>query len=247
MSTIDTKTSKKSIETSSIVQKKEKTEDALDNYTHKILVNLHPRILSFLAFIFPLSIGVIILIIFIMQGRWSNYLPTISETGTEYPNDSFFAISMGMGSFTTGFCLFAHALYVSHYCKTTKLVNIILFILASTSSLGIAGLGFFSIHLDHTHHFMFAFMGFVSILLFEFVSWKNNDKTSNEIQRTRIISLMFAVFGLFLFGGLDWYLSHRRNTTITACGEYILLYFMMYIIYTYHHELGSVNIYIVLL
>ena len=216
-------------------------------YKERIKINIHPRIISFLIFVFPLVVAFITLILYLMQDRWSGYLPTISETGTEYPNNDFFAISMGIGSFSTGFGLFVRAVYI-HQCVTnSKFIIIALYILASISSIGIVGLGFFSINEDHKHHFMFASSGFFSILLFEFVELISQKSVSLKIKKTRIIALTIAVFGLILFGGIDFILSDRRIITINAFGEYIMLYFMMYIIYTYYYELNFVNIEIVIL
>lgn len=236
----------------SVVNGKNKQDVAHSNsdlyqFKERIKINLHPRIISFLIFIFPLVVAFVALMLYLMQDRWSGYLPTISETGTEYPNNDFFAISMGIGSFSTGFGLFVRAIYI-HQCVTnSKFIIITLYILASISSIGIVGLGFFSINEDHKHHFMFASSGFVAILLFEFVEIISQKSVSLKIKRTRIVSLIIAVFGLILFGGIDFILSDRRIVTINAFGEYIMLYFMMYIIYTYYYELDFVHIEMVIL
>ena len=221
-------------------------EDKTEKHQKKILVNIYPSFLTFVSFIYPLSVAFITFIFYFMEGRFSGYIPTISETGTEYPNDDYFGISMGIGAFTNGIPLLSQALYINHFCKCSKVFKVILFILVLTSSIGTAGLGFFSIHLDHTHHFLFAFMGFVSILGFELLALIVNEKQPKKLKRIRAFSLLLASLGLLLFGGLDWYISDRRNATITALGEYLLLFFMMYVMFTYHHELDSVNIYVVL-
>lgn len=243
---------KQNIEIKSVSKEKtnsldQSTSDLNQIIKERININLHPRIISFLIFIFPLVVSFVALMLYLMQDRWSGYLPTISETGTEYPNNDFFAIAMGIGSFSTGFGLFVRAIYI-HQCVTnSKFIIITLYTLASISSIGIFGLGFFSINEDHKHHFMFASSGFVAILLFEFIEIVSQRSVSLKIKKTRIIALIIAVFGLILFGGIDFILSDRRIITINAFGEYIMLYFMMYIIYTYYYELNFVHIEMVIL
>ena len=142
------KTLKANDKRDSVVNGKNKQDVAHSNsdlfqFKERIKINLHPRIISFLIFIFPLVVSFVALMLYLMQDRWSGYLPTISETGTEYPNNDFFAISMGIGSFSTGFGLFVRAIYI-HQCVTnSKFIIITLYILASISSIGIVGLGFF--------------------------------------------------------------------------------------------------------
>lgn len=216
-------------------------------YLSKSKIHLHPKILTFLIFIYPLTVAFVTLILYLMQGRWSGYIPTISETGTEYPNNNFFGILMSTGSFTTGFALFLHAVYIHQFTGCSQKVAISLYIFSFFSCVGIAGLGFFSINEDHKHHFMFAFGGFVSILLYELIALCSNKSVPTKMKQTRAILLLLAGIGFFIFGGLDWYLSNRRNATICALGEYLLLYCMMFIIYTYHYEIDLVNINIVLI
>lgn len=217
------------------------------SYNQKIKVNIHHRLINFLIFIYPLVVAFVSLLLYLMEDRWSGYLPTISETGTEYPNNDFFAIAMGIGSFSTGFGLFLRVVYIHQCVTSSKLIIITLYILASIASTGIVGLGFFSINEDHKHHFIFASVGFVSILIFEFVDIISQKYVALLMKKKRILSLTLAVIGLILFGGIDFILTDRNIITINACGEYIMLYFMMYIIYTYYYELNSVNIDIVFL
>lgn len=211
-------------------------------------VKIRPEIFAICSFLYPHSVSLACFVLYVMEGRFIGYFPTISETGTDHPNANFFALCMSTGGLMVMFSLFIYASYVRmSYGCSDKLFNLMR-VLSVTSAIGIVGLGFCPVNIVHHRHVFFAGTGFVSILTFEAIAYAHAKAHIKPWLRwLRLVSVVIAVIGLCIFVSADWYLDHRYNVTVSTAGEYALLFFMLLGILSWRRELNAIEIHAVLL
>ena len=215
-----------------------------------IPLNFNLSSFAVISAMFPLLVGVFSFCIYYMQGRISGYAPTISETGTMYPNSKIFGQFMSTGSLTSFATLFTYYNYIKLVNDGKKLR--FLKVLVFTSGLGILGLGFFPINEHHDCHLLSAVLGFLSILFFELLTLihlpnDENSKTRKNRKILRLIFLILAFIGFFLFAAAKWVFPYRIDITVSTFAEWVLLIFMLFTWITWRFEIASLNVDIVLL
>ena len=211
-----------------------------------IALKVRPQMFAILSFAFPLAVGVVCFFLYTMEGRYSGYWATISETGTEYPNKTFFAQMMSTGSMTTLLSLYIYSCYIKMTYKPSKIFMKFIGIFMVLEVVGVAGLGFSPINEVHTQHLCFASTGFVAILMFELLCFIKEDKNSSR-SLVRGVSLFLAFAGLFVFGLADLFFDKRINVTISTIGEWVLLFFMLFVILSWGNDMNKVKIYVAIL
>ena len=198
------------------------------------------------ACLFPINSAIVILIIYIIQGRWSNYFPTISETGTNYPNVKIFAHCMSIGAITTMISMYIYTCYLQVFVGLSKTYFNILLFLCFIEVIGSIGLGLSPINEVPNRHFLTAGTGFLSIQIFELLSLiKSAQINSLREIIIRSIILFLAVFGLCIFAFSESIWIDRVSVSYSTIGEYTMLIFMMSPLIQWGQELNSVGIYIV--
>jgi hypothetical protein len=163
------------------------------------------------------------LVLYLMQGRWAEYLPTISETGVEE-----FGIKVQSRSFP-GFCFMCAfpdictAMYCATFGKTTCAIKTP-FILLSIGMAGMFGLSFADLK-DHLWmHRVCAFIGLSFLIAFESTSCRiaiAGMSNWGKITRvaTQIAAWIFFVIAAFAEG----IFSVRTCITWSTWGEYACL------------------------
>lgn len=213
-----------------------------------IALNIRPETFSILSLMYPMTVAVVSLIMYVLEGRISGYLPTMSETGTEYPNNDFFSHCMSTGSLTTYLTMFYYTIYFQLRFNVGKKFSILLHILSVTSSVGVAGVGFNPINEHHHFHFFFAGMGFASCLFYEgLMLHKQRKIISTLMYWTRLSMLLIAMSGFFVFGVSEHVFDLRYDITISFFGEWLLLFFLFTGMVTWRNEMNSVKVYVVML
>ncbi|OHS99804.1 hypothetical protein TRFO_33677 [Tritrichomonas foetus] len=215
----------------------------------KINIPLNIPHFAFISFLYPPMVGVFCFVVYAMQGRIAGYFPTISETGTQYPNNKIFGQFMSTGALTTMLTLFCYYCYfrLTHSDTNKKLKFLRVFIFGSGG--GIIGLGFSPINENHDRHLLSAVCGFLSILIFELLilTDKHNPKSSPAKKKLQIGSLLLAFSGFALFAASKYVFDYRFDITISSIAEWILLVFMLLVWATWSSELGSLEMSVVLL
>lgn len=228
----------------------ESIESELNTTIHpnfnKIKLRLKLDLISVPIFAFPLCVGIVCMILFLMEGRWSGYLPTISETGTEHPNREFFASMMSCGSVTSLFILFMYFNYMKLTLSISCLANTFLVITLILGVIGVGGLGFCPINEVYRFHFAFAFTGFSGILLFETISYFVGKK-STKLAVLRAFLIFMAYCGYFLFGFSEIPFKENTEVTVSTIGEWTLLFCMQFVFVTWGQEMKFMNVHIAFL
>ena len=214
---------------------------------HTLRVKIRPETLALCSFLYPHSVSLVCFVIYVMEGRYCSYVPTISETGTDHPNANFFAFCMSTGALMIMFSLFIYACYVRMVYGCSDRRFTVMQVLSVTSAIGIIGLGFSPVNIVHDRHVFFAGLGFVSILVFQGLAYaRAKSHVKPWVRRLRCACVVIAVIGLFIFVSADWYLDHRFNVTVSTSGEYALLFFMLLGVLSWRRELNAVEIHAVI-
>jgi len=211
-----------------------------------IALKVRPGMFSVLSFAFPLAVSVVCMCLYVMEGRYSGYIPTISETGTEYPNTAFFAQMMSTGSMTTLLSLYMYSCYMQMVYSPSKTFMKWLDVLMFLEVIGVTGLGFSPINEVHLRHMLCAGTGFIAILLFEVMCFFKEDK-SRMIVKVRGVSLFIAITGLIVFTFSEEMFDNKINVTISTIGEWNLLFFMLFTLLTWGKEMNTLEIYVAIL
>lgn len=244
----------------------EKTENNF--FKRKIPLYIPTYPIAFVSFIYPPLVGVFCLIIYIFEGRIAGYLPTISETATDYPNTKLFALFNATGSLTTMATLFFYfnsfvlerryqkqrdqkeiqKVDEINYDKNFSFLEKVLRILMFLSSFGTVALGLSPINEVHDRHLLSAVTGFVSILIFELITFITDPyKTNIKVKILRWTAWTIAFLSFILFAAAKWVFSHRIDVTISTFAEWFLLFFMLFVWSTWRNELKSIEFSLVIL
>lgn len=233
----------------------------------KIKLDIPMYTIAFVSFIYPPLVGVFCLILYILEGRVAGYFPTISETATDYPNNKLFAQFNSIGSLTTMATLFFYfnSFVLERRSKNKELKPVqnektlsfeknfstlekVLRVFMYFSSIGTVALGLSPINEAHSRHLLSAVTGFMSILIFELITFFTDPFKSNiqiKILRWTAWTIAFLSFGLF--AAAKWVFSHRIDVTISTFAEWLLLFFMLFVWSTWRHELKSIEFSLVIL
>lgn len=198
---------------------------------------------TIIASLFPICVASICLMLYFFQSRFSGYLPTISETGTEYPNHVFFGLMISTGAMTTIISFYLYTCYIKIKYNPHYFVICLLTFFTITSNIGITCLSLSPINEAHIRHLIFAATGFLSILLFEIICYIVSEKKST-VSKYRLIALINGTLGFLVFGTSEKWINYRIEMTISTCAEWTLVVFSMTVLISYFMELNSLLIYV---
>ena len=196
----------------------------------------------------PPMLYLTLLLIFIMEGRWAGYLPTVSETGTEFPNTSVMFVFFTIISGSIFFEMIFHSLYIFENFKTTKLCKGILLFTVILSSFFFCLISVFPCNISPIMHFTSTFVGFSGIVLFQIVTaYITYRSTSNAKNCVRIFSIIMQILSLLDVALSPKLFCERTNVTISAIGEYGIVTFLPIFFMSFYSEMSKSNRFLVFL
>ena len=220
-----------------------------DEFKNKIALNLNYGFYSlvwYLMFVPPMLYFTLFLIYFI-EGRWANHMPTISETGTIEPNTDIIAIFFSHIGIATTFCFIVVGMYVFERFKPeTKAQQIfakIGWLTFKWSGIGMVGVGLCPMNEVNTLHFLFAGSGFVASAIGQTVLFIFGfHETSLFCKIRRIIYLIIQYVGITTIGIAKYIFSNRIEDTVDTIAEYATIFFLQAFLLTYQGELKNFDI-----
>lgn len=193
-------------------------------------------------FLYSVSAILLSLWLYIMEGRYAGYLPTASETGTEYPNHATFGHATSTASIATLYTMIIAVAFIRLTEMNTERNMKLFQILTCTTVIGQIGVALSPLNEVRYFHYFFASLGFLSMMTFEIRTYFviKNQTTAKRIIRGLILLQEFI--GLFVFLFAEWIWNDRVNVTYSAYGEHatflaIHLYFV-----TFCDEMHSLKI-----
>lgn len=228
---------------------------------------------AYMAAAFAPALAIVLLIMYALEGRFSGYFPTISETGLEYPNNccmvTFFT-AIGASSFHNLYCfeMFLSTFYFSYFFTDNKkkensdtnkrselLISIAHFcvkVFPYMSSFFFILISIFPMDTFPFQHFTSTFIAFTEFAIFQFIACvltylgKNNfniPKSSKGITIFRIICVITQILALITCGISEAFWSHRINITTQFIGEYIIIASITLFHLSYLNLLSNVEVY----
>ena len=135
-------------------------------------------ILLFASIYSPL-VDLIMILIYIFEGRFSNYLPTVSETSTEYLNNIISFLQFSLVSISSTFSFIIISIYMfSRYTISKFTKNIIIFIIIITLFF-YNSIPVYPCNTMPIQHYVATLTGFICVIIFQFIvtfiTMKGND------------------------------------------------------------------------
>lgn len=221
---------------------------------------------AYMAAAFAPALALALLTIYILEGRFSGYFPTISETGLEYPNNccmvTFFS-AIGASSFHNLYCfeMFLSSFYFSEddnnngSKKSKSLMSIAHFcvkVFPYMSSLFFVLISVFPMDTFPLQHFTSTFIAFSEFAIFQLITCiltylgktkYNIPKSGKGITIFRIFCVISQTLALITCGISEAFWSHRINITIQMVGEYIIIASITLFHLSYLNLLSNVEVY----
>jgi hypothetical protein len=207
-----------------------------------IPLNVNLEVLLILATFFALWLYFVEFYLYLLQGRWGSYVPTISKTGVEPFNNMFQARAFGS---ICPICLYSHLSIViftagfdSHAGRRWATVLFLLGGLVATTGIGFADL--------KNHLIWHRIFGFFGLSFFNFyagltyVMYRPNMSCAGSIYR---IAVIISASGNFIVAAFaEWMFSTRTCITLSTYGEYGLLLSLYAYILSYYGHLPNLHL-----
>lgn len=188
------------------------------------------------------------LCVYIMTGRWSGYLPTISETGTltvGHTIESRFFASISLSTFFTDIVV---SWYVFERSKTPRRIRNIAAFLYLANTFGMIGTGVATMFDHHHWHFMCALLGLFIAIIHQVILWRACREFMTPWQKARrafyIVGQVLGLSGIELTGRL---FDLRFAVTLSTICEYTDLTMLQCFMISYWSELEEYDLYTVII
>lgn len=201
------------------------------------------RGVPFATAVLPLITFSVTYFLYHQQGRWCNYLPTISETGTEWPNNIIFMFlfpALGIGAYYTMKCI---SRYLRENYPINKKENTFLRVTRFIGALGLSLIGFFPLNIKYVYHLASAGSGIFSIFLYEcYVYYIAGHKSSLKDLILRGVLLVIQAIGGFFFAIATDILPYRISTTMSAIGEISCVVSMLLFFLSFTQQIAQLKV-----
>lgn len=212
-----------------------------------ISLNYGLHAIALLSFFYPTTGIFINFMVYFLEGRFSGYYPTVSETGIEYPNNVLFAFSNAIGSFVTSFTMLLIICYLQQHVHISRFISEILYALLTITGLGIAFTGMSPLDEIPYFHYAASSIGFLSTHLFEIATFIiSKDCTSMCLKIYRLNIILAQLIGLLVFLVSDTLFDDRVNVTVSTIGEYITFITIQFYLLTWKKEISSMKFFLAL-
>lgn len=178
--------------------------------------------------------------LFFLQGRYTVYQPTVSETGTEYPNGQVMMGFMLLVGSVSYIAMSVTNCYIETFIGVNRFVRAVLWICCYCTAFGTFGIGVHPMSTNHTGHFRSAVISFGGTFVAELFIIVLLAKRSPWFRTfRRMVYLIIQTIGMrFMIG--SW-LPVRKYATLTTLGEYAVMFDMGFFYATLWKELSGVD------
>lgn len=188
------------------------------------------------------------LFIYLLEGRYSRFLPTISETGTLTPNRDILLRFFTSITITTGFSQYILSWYTLEKYRPTNLNRKIWFFLIHYNIPAMMLVAYFPMDIHNSLHHFFAFTGFFTVAIVQIYIYVAGRKHMTKFQRyRRFIYILLQFISLFVICTSDPLFPYRASITISTLGEYSELFFLQCFFLSYFHEVNQYDVNVVIL
>lgn len=212
------------------------------NSNQKISLNFHLNGLLFNTSFIPPTLYFVMLLIYLIEKRFAGYFPTISETGTEYPNTIiiFLVFSTVSGFMFYEMISICICLWNTYHPK--QFLKILILMSAILSCLALDFIGVFPCNTIPKYHFLSTFISFSNIVFLEIWGTIISRKCKSKILLvTRCMSIIFQILCLIIVAISETKIKIRINVTTAALGEWLTFFFLPFWTLSMNSELREYN------
>jgi hypothetical protein len=197
------------------------------------------------SFIAP-TLYFVAFVVYFMEGRWAGYIPTVSETGSEYPNSRLMELvfmTVAVSIFFSGYCLFW---YVVTFYRTNLFIRLLLTFGVVSGSLGFLLLTVFPVNIDPPTHFFASFVGLGGVIFFQLIFWFVVYPNQGWISRIlRFLLVAGQIVALGTCASVELVVGHRPSVTTAALGEYVFLVLVPIFLTSFSGDLAGIDEYVI--
>jgi hypothetical protein len=209
---------------------------------HMIAIAINLQALPIFPSLAPVWIYFLYFYIYLMQGRYAGYIPTISETGSEaLGHELQYKTFVHVDSTFILTCLNLFVYACAH--RKSKLLRVILVLLMIWGFIGNVGIACFEMVWHSRLHQASAFFGLIFVMSFEaiiHVLLYNFTPGSRFALRTVFLVCQVPMFILAAFA--ESMLSDREAISWSTLGEYGFLLAMFSFMLSFDAELGDLKL-----
>lgn len=223
----------------------EKSETMLPKPMISLGIDL--RALPFIYMFVSLSGYQISYTVYRLMGRGARYFPTISETGTEFPGESFLATALSFVASSNFVTLLVTYVFLNERFKLKPFSRFILVFTSITSSFGTAGVACYPMDVNNKLHHTSAFWFFGTV--YAFILWSLYEvigRIPKFLFIRRAIYVVLAGLSLIFLGAGDKFIPDRYNITAYGVNEYINLTSIGFYFLTFWNEFKLYDFQIIL-
>ena len=109
------------------------------------------------------------------------------------------------------------------------------------------GVGCFTMFEHHSLHFIFAFLGFFNVIVYQVMVWfKIHGCLDSFNAKSRALYILIQAASLIIVGFSEDIFDHRYCVTLSTLGEYSLLFFLQAFLLSFYRYTELQNCQIVL-
>lgn len=205
-------------------------------------VDFLPLVIAALVF----AVSAVCMSLFILQGRYTAYLPTISETAAGSPNATVFAMAMTAASALLILLLTLYVSALDCWNELSRAKEVFLRVTSYLSGLFMVLVAAVNIGEELIAHMVIAILYFftmmVLVIAITAIARKHCNKKTLIV---RILCLVVVVIGFCFVSVSGSFYKSCKGTTINTVGEYLFFVAVAVLMLTFRDEMQRVKLHVV--
>ena len=196
----------------------------------------------FMASFLPPTYYFTLFILYNMEDRYSGYVPTISETGTD-PNNPYMICFFCSIAGSIYYLMSSMTYYITSFYNPNIAEKILLQVITLVSSISYIFISIYQMTTSPAQHFSFVFSAFFGIILFQIIVLIRTKQNYSILAILfKFTSIILQIIPLILCAISSNVFNYRVNVTIQAICEYSIVIFLPFFFMSYSKELSKIEL-----
>lgn len=223
--------------------KKEENENQIILNENVFPLNVGLDAFPFMASFLPPTYYFILLALYLMQGRYSGYIPTVSETGID-PNNNIMICFFCSISVSIVYLMSSMTSFIISFYNPNIVQKFLLKAITLISSISYIFISIYQMNTSPAQHFSFVFSAFFGIILYQIIILFITRKDYSILLFIfRFIVILLQIAPLVLCAISSNTFNNRINITVQALCEYSIVVFLPFFFMSYSSDLSNVELY----
>jgi hypothetical protein len=181
-------------------------------------------------------------LLYCFEGRIADYIPTVSETGTEHPNAHFMSIAFSHVASVIVYLGLAMHFYTTSFYRPSRPLRCLMLLSVFGGAAGFVALSNYPVIADPVRHHLWTFVGLTGVIGIQLFSWFAVRATCTVGENRVRCSLVFGQFGFLGICGLtDLFVGTRGRISLAAISEYAILVLLPMFFFSFSRDLATVS------